>query len=165
MLVIKQSSTPPPSDKKIPKFTPLGLPVPPPPPPPPPPVQGAAKINAVVNHFFGAVVACIEAYGGDIIAFAGDALIVEWAAGTGVGTAPTPESLSLALRACRCSLALAQLRPGPSRLACEDCELSLHTSLSCGTVAAMHVGGVGNRFEFLLTGRQVRGGRDACGPS
>ena len=34
---------------------------------PPDACQGASKINSVVNQYFGAMVACIEAHGGDVI--------------------------------------------------------------------------------------------------
>ena len=138
-------------------------------------------INSVVNQYFGAVVSCIEAHGGDVIKFAGDALIVEWAtltepdrpgsepgldnpgaraeAGAEAESAvPSPSARSghaaLAGHAARCALALSQLEarhPAGMRG-----ELALHTALACGTVAAMHVGGVGGRFEFFITGEVRR---------
>ena len=44
----------------------------------------------------------------------------------------------------------------PPRPAGMTGEMALHTALACGTVAAMHVGGVNSRFEFLITGHHVR---------
>ena len=57
---------------------------------------------------------------------------------------------SLAEHAARCALALSRLQaPRPADM---QGELALHTALACGTVAAMHFGGVGGRFEFFITG-------------
>ena len=61
---------------------------------------------------------------------------------------------ALAAHAGRCALALAQLKPPRPPGMAE--EMALHTALACGTVAAMHVGGVHQKYEFLITGHQVR---------
>ena len=150
--------------------------------------QGASKINSVVNQYFGAMVACIEAHGGDVIKFAGDALIVEWAAArhgdmgggslgrsgggggggaglsdsntsgpapkVGVGEGASDQHVALAASAARCALALAEL--APPRPPGMTGEMSLHTALAFGMVAAMHVGGVAQRYEFFITGHHVR---------
>ena len=138
--------------------------------------QGPAQINAVVNSFFRPLVDCIEAHGGDVIKFAGDALIVEWSApkaeGRGggeleghSGRQADADARGVALRATlaaqagRCALAMAHLEAPIERRAtgvAGELMLALHTSLACGDVAALHVGGVANRYEFFITGRQVR---------
>ena len=67
------------------------------------------------------------------------------------GSGPELDALAaLAARAGRCALELARLEaPRPAGM---QGELALHTALACGTVAAMHVGGVDGRFEFFITG-------------
>jgi len=112
----------------------------------------------VVNLYFGAMVACIEAHGGDVIKFAGDALIVDWSL-PGVVAPDTAARAGLAAHAGRCALALARLvPPRPAGMAGE---LALHTAIACGTVAAMHVGGVSKRYEFFITGHTVRASRNS----
>ncbi len=109
--------------------------------------QGALVTSQALNSLFGAMTACVHAHGGDVLKFAGDALIVAWplaADGLGDGVA--------ASAAAACAAALLQL---PSGGAAGVPALSLHIALHCGQLAEMHVGD-GNapagRWEHLLCG-------------
>ena len=66
----------------------------------------------------------------------------------------TARGLTLSARAARCALALSLLTP--PRPPGMTGEMALHTALAFGTVSAMHVGGLNDRFEFFITGHQVR---------
>ncbi|NEO27819.1 MAG: adenylate/guanylate cyclase domain-containing protein, partial [Kamptonema sp. SIO4C4] len=67
--------------------------------------QGEAGVEALtetINHYFGEIIAFITEYGGDILKFAGDALVVLW-------SCPTPAHLAEQTAiACHCALQLKQ---------------------------------------------------------
>ena len=68
----------------------------------------------------------------------------------------TSRRARLAARAGRCALSLAQLEPPkPPGM---TSEMALHSSLACGRVSALTVGGIAGRYEFFITSLQVRGG-------
>ena len=60
--------------------------------------HGAEQLTAVLNEYFGHVIQIVCDQGGDVVRFAGDALLVVW-------EAETPEDVELAVRlAARCAL-------------------------------------------------------------
>jgi class 3 adenylate cyclase/tetratricopeptide (TPR) repeat protein len=106
--------------------------------------QGPEQLTAVLDEVFGALIDLVLQHGGDVVRFAGDAIQVIW-------RADGPEGLQDAvLRAATCALdALATplqhpLLPGVS--------LRLRVGISAGPVRFVRVGGLLERFEFLLTG-------------
>ena len=107
---------------------------------------GAEELTRVLNEYLGRLIETIEAEGGDVIKFAGDALYAVWPA--------EGEDLAVCVRrAAQCGLeAQARLNDYP---ATEDVRLSMKIGIGAGELAAMHVGGVFRRWEYLLTGPAV----------
>ncbi|NJN99446.1 MAG: adenylate/guanylate cyclase domain-containing protein [Anaerolineales bacterium] len=111
---------------------------------------GAEELTQHLNTYFGQLIDLIVLYGGDIVKFAGDALIALWPAFDGTGNYD-PAFLPTALQqAARCSLEI-QRQLNAYRVAA-DVSLSLKLTLGAGEVLTMHLGGVYGRWEFLVTG-------------
>ncbi len=106
--------------------------------------QGAERLTEILDEFFGCAIACIEAHGGDVARFAGDALLVIW-------PDASEKSLELATRrAAACALDLQSLLSATSLP--EGRSLSMKIGLGAGSLAAMHVGGFLHRWDFLISG-------------
>ena len=127
--------------------------------------DGAELLTKQLNGMFGGVIEVIERYGGDIIKFVGDAMIVLWAPrlpaaaavgqrgaqhpATRVGAAAPLEAGDLERRG-RAALACA--------LECVDVlkgfndKLGIHIGLAMGDVLHVVCGGFGGRYESFLCG-------------
>lgn len=105
---------------------------------------GIEELSKVISEYFGALVEVIVDHGGDIVKFAGDALLAVWPVQPG-------EDLALATRrAAQCALAVqAAMRDFASRA---TAQLELKVALGAGPVNCMHVGGVFGRWELLIAG-------------
>ncbi len=107
---------------------------------------GAEELSSVLNAYFTQLVGLITEHGGSVVKFAGDALTALWPArGEGLAQAT--------LRAAQCALLIQQRLNAFA--AAPDTTLSLCVSVSAGPVAAMTVGGVLDRWEFLVAGKPV----------
>ncbi len=111
---------------------------------------GAEELTQLLNTYFDQLIQLITGYGGDIVKFAGDALIALWPA-TRQTELPAKAQLALAVhRAARCSL-LTQQRLNGYEVA-PGIQLSLKLALGAGEILTMHLGGEYGRWEFLVTG-------------
>jgi len=107
---------------------------------------GAEELTKHLNTYFGQLIDLIDDRGGDIIQFAGDAMLVVWTA--------TEESLGAATyRAAECSLAILDKF---SHYVAGDVSLTLHVGVAAGDVIGFHVGGVNDSWKYLLTGQAIR---------
>lgn len=104
---------------------------------------GAEELTAILTVCFERLIDLIHEHGGDVIKFAGDALLALWdAAESDLATA--------ACRAAQCALAV--------RAALQDCEvgggtrLSIHSGVGAGEVTISIVGGQLKRWELLVSG-------------
>ena len=99
---------------------------------------GTEHLTQVLNLYFGQIIDLVDQWGGDVIKFAGDAMIALWL---------NPEG---AKEATACALALQQ------RLHDYDVGDGLHLSMKvavgAGTVSFAQLGGVFDRWEFLVCG-------------
>jgi len=110
--------------------------------------DGAEELTSLLNSYFGQLIELITDHGGDVVGFAGDALLAVWPA---KGPDNRDRSLSETVHhAAQCGLA-AQARLHNYEAA-EGVRLSLHIGLGAGTVSAMHIGGVYGRWQLLLSG-------------
>ncbi|HEY1011687.1 MAG TPA: adenylate/guanylate cyclase domain-containing protein, partial [Herpetosiphonaceae bacterium] len=112
---------------------------------------GAEDLSRLLNAYFGELIALVVEHGGDIVKFAGDALLALWTAGdplTGVGLTMR----EAALRAAHCGLAI-QGRLHNYQI--DGISLALRIGVAAGPVKSMHVGGVYGRWEVLLTGQPL----------
>lgn len=105
---------------------------------------GAEQLSALLRSTFSPIIDLIEDHGGDVIRFAGDAIIVMWPA------PPEPAALAeTTLRAAQCALAIqAALDPDqPS-----DTRPALRIVISAGEVLAMTIGGRGSHWQWIVAG-------------
>lgn len=104
--------------------------------------SASEELTRILNAFFAPVIEAIERYGGDVVKFAGDALIVLWPADAGVAHAVHA--------ATECGLALQAIARGLQTAGSE--RLSVKISISAGPMRISHVGGVRARWELMVTG-------------
>jgi len=105
---------------------------------------GAEELTHLLNTYFSQLIEFITSHGGDVVKFAGDALIALWPA-TDPTLLPT-----VTRRAAQCSL-LVQQHLNAYQVA-EDVRLSLKIALGAGQILNMHLGGGEGHWEFLVTG-------------
>ena len=116
---------------------------------------GVESLARILNKYFGQLIDIIHDYGGDVVKFAGDAVIAVWPIVSDLGTA---DSVSRAdhwqwtMRATECAI---KIRERLTNYKAEDANLYLKLAVSTGRVSTAHVGGVFNRWEFLLTGNPL----------
>jgi len=111
--------------------------------------QGPEQLTEVLDHVFGTLIDRVLQHGGDVVRFAGDAILVLWCA-------DSQRELGLAVhRALACARqALATplehaLLPGVS--------LQLRIGVNAGPLRLVRVGGLLDRWEFVVTGQPLRG--------
>ncbi|MBL8101003.1 MAG: AAA family ATPase [Anaerolineales bacterium] len=102
--------------------------------------SGAEDISAVLNDFYGQWINIIKSYGGDIIKFAGDGLLVIWQYNN-----LEKASLLAAQTALEARKKLETFRIGGHTL-------STRIALGAGQIALTGLGGVFNRWEMVITG-------------
>ncbi|MBW3599605.1 MAG: AAA family ATPase [Planctomycetes bacterium] len=104
---------------------------------------GAERLTGVLDEFFGRAIECIEAHGGDVARFAGDALLVIWTGAAG-------DDISLPVRqAAACALNLQEVVSGAEA---GEHMLSMKIGLGAGSLVALHVGGFLDRWDYLISG-------------
>lgn len=107
---------------------------------------GAEDLTRFLNTYFGRLIDLIVEHGGDIVKFAGDALLAVW-------PADEEDLVTSTCRAAQCGLA-AQERLHDFQ-ATADLRLSLRIGVSAGRLAILHVGGVDGRYELVGTGEPL----------
>ncbi len=102
--------------------------------------SGAEDISAMLNDFYGQWINIIKSYGGDIIKFAGDGLLVIWQYNH-----LEKATLLAAQSALEARKQLENFHVG-------DRTLSTRIALGTGSIALTGLGGVFNRWEMVITG-------------
>lgn len=111
--------------------------------------SGAEILILILNDYFGELVDLVYAHGGDIVKFAGDALLAVWSASV------SDESLEqLVLRAARCAQAMQDVMRRPHESV--DEQLAMRVGVGAGEVAMAPLGGVFGRWELLVTGLPLK---------
>jgi class 3 adenylate cyclase len=119
---------------------------------------GVETLARILNQYFGQLIDIIHKYGGDVVKFAGDALIAVWpigadntsAAGSFMANSVSPETQrQWTLRAAECAL---HIREQLLEFRTQESVLSLKMALATGHITHVHIGGVFNRWEFVMTG-------------
>src|SRR6266487_2779928 len=113
---------------------------------------GVESLARILNDYFGKIIDVVHEYGGDVVKFAGDALIVIWRIGSSSGTADSASKENQSqwtLRAVECSL---RIRERMLNYNAEGSPLYVKMALATGRITEVHVGGVFNRWEFVLVG-------------
>ncbi|HCK64913.1 MAG TPA: hypothetical protein DHW49_01480 [Anaerolineae bacterium] len=105
--------------------------------------SGAEDISSILNDFYSQWIQIIKKYGGDIIKFAGDGLLVIWQYDD-----LERASLLAAQTALEARETLENFRAG-------DRALSTRIALTTGQIALTGLGGVFNRWEVVITGDAI----------
>lgn len=110
--------------------------------------SGSEELSRLLNIFFGQLINIISAHGGDVLKFAGDAMLAAWPA----------EEESIALqgaalqqavrRAAQCALAI----QAQSLTEVEGLRLSLRVGIGVGELLAAQLGGERDRWELVPAG-------------
>lgn len=109
---------------------------------------GAEKLTQILNSYFGQLIELIHADGGDVVKFAGDALLALWPSDGKNGGLVTAT-----LQAAHCALTIqAKLNAYPVE---DGAQLSLRTNIGSGEVFIAHLGGSHGRWEFLVSGAPI----------
>jgi class 3 adenylate cyclase/tetratricopeptide (TPR) repeat protein len=106
---------------------------------------GVEKLTQLVNAHLAPLVDLILDHGGDVVKFAGDALLALWPAEGDLEEASA--------RACACALAIQATMTEIRAASGED--LSLRASVAAGRVATALVGGVLGRREMIVAGDPI----------
>lgn len=107
--------------------------------------DGLEALTAILNAYFGQIVDLILKYGGDVLKFAGDALLAVWP------VQDAEQNLhGQTLQACQCALVIQEF--SNSYTATSDVSLALRIGIGAGDVAIAHIGGVYKRWEHAITG-------------
>lgn len=99
---------------------------------------GTEHLTQVLNLYFGQIIDLVDQWGGDVVKFAGDALIALWL---------SPEG---AKEATACALALQ--RSLHHYDVGDGLHLSMKVAVGAGTVSFSQLGGIFDRWEFLVCG-------------
>jgi predicted ATPase/class 3 adenylate cyclase len=118
--------------------------------------EGVEELTRVLNAYFGKLLDVITTHGGDVVKFAGDALLAFWPV---VVEAELPRT---ARTAARCGLELQSAIK--SFVAETGHRLSLRAGIGAGSVVIATVGGVLDRWEVVVVGPAVVEGTSAAGP-
>lgn len=105
---------------------------------------GAEDLTDLLNLYFGQMIELIAGHGGDVVKFAGDALLALWPGDDEDGLAERVE------RVAQCSLVM-QERLHDYEVA-EGLRLSMKLAIGAGEVLSEHLGGVFDRWELLVAG-------------
>ncbi len=109
---------------------------------------GAEELGGILNDYFGQLTALIAEHGGDVVKFAGDALLAIWPVGKTDADARTA-----VLRAAQCGM-VAQ-KELSNYQASASTRLSMRMAIGVGNTSTMYVGGSFGRWEFLIAGEPV----------
>ncbi|MCC7118734.1 MAG: AAA family ATPase [Anaerolineales bacterium] len=105
--------------------------------------SGAEDISAVLNNFYSKWINIIKSYGGDIVKFAGDGLLVIW----------QYQNLEKAvLLAAQTAL---EAREKLAEFQTEGRKLSTYIALGAGPITLTNLGGVFNRWELVIAGEAL----------
>ncbi len=107
--------------------------------------KGAEELTQLLNTYFGQLIDIVTAHGGDVVKFAGDALLAVWQDDSG-----RDDLATLTQRAAQCSLAVQGALLGYETP--EGVRLALRVAVGAGPVRHLHLGGVRGRCEFLVVG-------------
>lgn len=110
--------------------------------------EGAEEMTRALNGYFGELIEHVHYHGGDIVKFAGDAMLVLFT-DTGLGL----DLAELTRRATQCALAMQRecgtVNPLP------DITLRFKAIIGAGEMRTAHVGGVYGRWEFVVMGKPL----------
>ena len=106
--------------------------------------DGIDQLQEVVNGYLGQLVKIIYAYGGDVMKFAGDALVCVFQPSRYLVSGKELTVADACSNAVQCATELAQIYTS---------ELTIHVAVSCGPICFAVLGGYDNIWECLVSGQ------------
>ena len=116
-------------------------------------IDGSEDIANLLNDCFSRLISIIHSHGGEVTKFAGDALIALWTVSPDLGHMGLILEKALAEKAriaTQCSLEIQESLRGFK--AADGAPLYLQIGIGAGDVYSVYLGGVFERWEFLLSG-------------
>ncbi|QDU89838.1 Adenylate cyclase 1 [Pirellulimonas nuda] len=111
--------------------------------------EGAEQLTQLLNTYYGALIDLVELHGGDVVRFAGDALMAVWPVPETAHDRPTLLADEV-VRAAQCCLEIqARLTDFP---VAEGVRLSLRVSVAAGELTACCLGGIDDNWQIALLG-------------
>jgi class 3 adenylate cyclase/tetratricopeptide (TPR) repeat protein len=117
--------------------------------------EGVEELTQILNAYFGRLIDVIAAHGGDIVKFAGDALLAFWPVDSESGVERAART------AARCGQAVQQSLQ--TFTTASGHRLFLRVGVGAGPLYVVGLGGVFNRWEFLVVGPSVLEATTAAG--
>ncbi|GMH61164.1 hypothetical protein TL16_g03198 [Triparma laevis f. inornata] len=128
--------------------------------------SGAENLTAFLNHTLRGLIDVVLLHGGDIVKFAGDAMIVIWRVEDGQGKGTSRDMMDETAKAKSCALATQCAKKATmlldeqqnrnsstgSKVLRPDMTLKIHVGVGCGQIAGFHVGGLLKRWEYFIMG-------------
>ncbi|RKP21311.1 adenylyl cyclase, partial [Rozella allomycis CSF55] len=114
---------------------------------------GAEILSKTMNAFMEKAVQIVLSHGGDVIKFAGDAIVLCWR----TESEDENERGEYVLQACECCLALLKkLSNFPTNIPdCDITHLNVHLGVGAGPMFDVHVGGPPGRWEHFIAGESI----------
>ena len=107
---------------------------------------GPEQVSTHLNRYFGQLIDAVHRHGGDVLKFAGDALICLFGS---VGSTEPLQTLVLRAVQCACEVQHSDLKEYDSQ---QGFRLTLHIGVGCGDVHWLHLGGVEQHYEHVVMG-------------
>jgi class 3 adenylate cyclase len=108
---------------------------------------GIDSLQVCTKGYIGQLVTIVHSYGGDIMKFAGDALVCVFTENRSQTAAEThcydEAVVNVLIRAAMCAKAVSSMRTDT---------LTVHVGISCGEICIGILGGIENRWECLISG-------------
>lgn len=114
---------------------------------------GPEELADLLNDYLGRLIDIIHSYGGQVTKFAGDALIALWPLPLHVPRRGAEAKSTLADMACLATQCGLEIQQSMSDFTTVDgSRLFLQVGIGAGDVYSVHLGGVFDRWEYLLSG-------------
>lgn len=121
---------------------------------------GAELLSKTMKGYLDQIIEVILSYGGDIVKFAGDAVVVYWSSSNAVNMSNSKEDIErgeLVYKAAHCCLTLLT-KLGSYDINIPDCNtktLAIHLGIGAGLITDVVVGGAPGRWEHFIAGDAV----------
>jgi class 3 adenylate cyclase/tetratricopeptide (TPR) repeat protein len=109
--------------------------------------SGAERVRGILDTAFGLLLDALGAHGGDVLRFAGDALVALWPVDS---SEALPQAVALAAR---CALVMQSLLAAPT--SAPGVHIRLKVGLGAGLVRLSDVGGEQGHWDFLASGEPL----------
>jgi class 3 adenylate cyclase/tetratricopeptide (TPR) repeat protein len=106
---------------------------------------GPELVGELLNQTFGTIIETVTRYGGDVLEFAGDAVLATWTIGDDF------DRVQALVLASRCGLEVLELKL--PEVYAERAPLELRIGIGVGTGVLMQLGGVNGQWHFMIGGK------------